>query len=116
MQTCPRVVRISAILVQQRPDVSIIINILISEDLLTMKECQENLADLETSSLALFSTSGLSSGSIDSVISGDVLSMLGPSGQALFSKLTIKGKRGFLVWPAKLKARSFLQHLCCSCL
>eukprot|EP00439_Symbiodinium_sp_Y106_P040690 s607_g5.t1 len=98
------------------PDVSIIINILISEDLLTMKECQENLADLETSSLALFSTSGLSSGSIDSVISGDVLSMLGASGQALFSKLTIKGKRGFLGWPAKLKARSFLQHLCCSCL
>ena len=76
----------------------------------------ENLADLETSSLALFSTSGLSSGSIDSVISGDVLSMLGASGQALFSKLTIKGKRGFLGWPAKLKARSFLQHLCCSCL
>ncbi|CAE7378480.1 unnamed protein product [Symbiodinium sp. CCMP2592] len=98
------------------PDIAIIIDILISEDLLTMQDCQENLADLETSSSALLGTSGLPSCSIDSAISGDVLSMLGASGQALFSKLTIKGKRGFLGWPAKLKARSFLHQLCFPCL
>ena len=45
---------------QQRRDVSLIIDILTEEDLLTMQDCLENLAELGASTLALLCTCGLS--------------------------------------------------------
>ena len=36
--------------------------------------------------------------------------MLGASAQHLFTKLTIKGKRAMLLWPAQLKATGLAQR------
>ncbi|CAE7525606.1 hemA [Symbiodinium natans] len=65
-----------------RNDLLCMMRILVSEDILTLSDALENLADMEP---------------------GDISSMLGADAQKWFYDLTIKGKKLFLAWPLAVK-------------
>ena len=88
-----------------RRDRKYFLQILVQEDLLTVKDAAENL-NFGDGHLSISYFTCRTAIILVHLESGDIYNLLGEDSKRSFSLLTMKGKKAVRAWPAKLQDRS----------